>query len=72
MENHMFKIIASVPKQCTTLERAPYLDRPDLKFICKMRKAGVFTAATPCFSLKSSFFFHIFAVGAGSALWVRN
>lgn len=53
----MFKIIASVPKQCTTLERAPYLDRPDLKFICKMRKAGVFTAATPCFSLKNSFFF---------------
>lgn len=59
MENHMFKTIGPVPKQCTTLERVPYLDRPDLKFICKMKKAGVFTAAMPCFSLKNSSCFFI-------------
>lgn len=38
VESHMFKNISPVPKQCTILERAPNLDRPDLKLICKMRK----------------------------------
>lgn len=54
VENHMFKTIGPVPKQCTTLERASNLHRPDLKFICKRRAGGVLTAAMPCFSLKNS------------------
>lgn len=59
VENHMFKTIGPVPKQCTTLERAPNLDRPDLKFICKTREDGILTAARPCFSLKNSSSFSI-------------
>lgn len=66
----MLTTIGHVPKQSTTLYRGSNLERPGLKFICKMRKDGVFTAML--FLEEQLLFFQIFGVGAGSALQVRN
>lgn len=71
VETHMFKTTVPVPRQCTTLKRAPNLDRPDLKFICKMRK-DFHSSYVMLFLEEQLSFIHIFEVGAGSAVWVRS